>query len=121
MLATEVLFPDGAVPIDSYGAEGFRLRGQVVHGAIALFQTGVSNWAGLHDLSVFADRAGEFDVLLVGVGGELVAPDASFVAERARLEAAGIGVEIMTTPSACRTYNVLLAEGRRVAAALMPV
>jgi uncharacterized protein len=27
----------------------------------------------------------------------------------------------MTTPSACRTYNVLLGEGRRVAAALMPV
>jgi uncharacterized protein len=40
---------------------------------------------------------------------------------RARLEAAGSGVELMATPSACRTYNVLLAEGRRVAAALMPV
>ena len=35
---------------------------------------------------------------------------------RAALEAAGIGVEIMSTPSACRTYNVLLGEGRRVAA-----
>ena len=43
------------------------------------------------------------------------------LAERAALEAAGAGVEVMATPSACRTYNVLLAEGRRVAAALMPV
>jgi uncharacterized protein len=35
------------------------------------------------------------------------------------LSAAGIGVEAMDTPAACRTYNVLLAEGRRVAAALI--
>jgi uncharacterized protein len=40
---------------------------------------------------------------------------------RGRIEAAGAGVEVMTTPSACRTYNVLLGEGRRVAAALIPV
>ncbi|MEJ1356442.1 MAG: Mth938-like domain-containing protein [Candidatus Sedimenticola sp. (ex Thyasira tokunagai)] len=32
---------------------------------------------------------------------------------------AGIGVEIMTTPAACRTYNILLSEGRRAAAALL--
>ena len=48
-------------------------------------------------------------------------PPEGFAAERAALEAAGAGVELMSTPSACRTYNVLLAEGRRVAAALMPV
>ena len=39
----------------------------------------------------------------------------------ARSRRPGAGVEVMATPSACRTYNVLLAEGRRVAAALMPV
>jgi len=39
----------------------------------------------------------------------------------ARLEAAGVGVEVMSTPSACRTYNVLLGEGRRVALAVLPV
>ena len=38
---------------------------------------------------------------------------------RAALEEAGIGVEAMSTPSACRTYNVLLTEARRVAAALV--
>jgi uncharacterized protein len=48
-------------------------------------------------------------------------PPEGFAAARSRLEAAGPGVELMATPSACRTYNVLLAEGRRVAAALMPV
>ena len=38
-----------------------------------------------------------------------------------RLEDAGIGVETMNSPAACRTYNVLLSEGRRVAVALLPV
>jgi len=42
-------------------------------------------------------------------------------AMRAALEAAGLGVEIMSTPSACRTYNVLLAEDRRAAAVLVAV
>ena len=40
---------------------------------------------------------------------------------RKALEDAGIGVEVMKTDSACRTYNVLVSEGRRVAAALLPV
>jgi uncharacterized protein len=35
------------------------------------------------------------------------------------LAQAGIGVEVMDTPAACRTYNFLMAEGRKVAAALM--
>jgi uncharacterized protein len=37
----------------------------------------------------------------------------------APLSAARIGVEVMDTPAACRTYNILLAEGRKVAAALL--
>mgnify|MGYP006155089711 CR=1 FL=1 len=40
---------------------------------------------------------------------------------RAALEGAGIGVEVMSSPAACRTYNVLLGEGRLIAAALLPV
>ena len=40
---------------------------------------------------------------------------------RAALEEAGIGVEVMNSPAACRTYNVLLSEGRRIAVALLPV
>ena len=40
---------------------------------------------------------------------------------RATLEDAGLGVEVMNSPAACRTFNVLLSEGRRVAAALLPV
>ena len=51
------------------------------------------------------------------------APRAVFVppALRAALKAAGLALEVVDTGSACRIYNVLLAEGRRVAAALIPI
>jgi uncharacterized protein len=61
---------------------------------------------------------GKIDVLLVGTGAEIAHLPADF---RAALEAAGIGVETMNSPAAARTYNVLLGEGRRIAACLLPV
>jgi uncharacterized protein len=110
----------GRLPIDGYGAGGFRVAGAVHRGPLALLPEGVVRWAGLPDLAPFLERAAGFDVLLVGTGAEL-RPVPGLGAARAALEAVGPGVELMPTPSACRTYNVLLAEGRRVAAALMPV
>jgi uncharacterized protein len=58
------------------------------------------------------------ELLVVGCG-----PRAVFFAPalRAQLKAAGMGVEVVDTGSACRIYNVLLAEGRRAAAALVPL
>ena len=58
----------------------------------------------------------EFLVLGCGPRSLFIAPDI-----RAALKAAGLALEVLDTGSACRTYNVLLAEGRRVAAALVPV
>ena len=57
-------------------------------------------------------------MLFVGTGREISHIPADF---RAALEAEGLGVEVMSSPSACRTYNVLLSEERRVAAALLSV
>jgi uncharacterized protein len=122
MRAVEVDFAGrGALPIDGYGAGGFRLAGAVHRGPLALLPGGVAAWAGLPDLGPFLEHAGEFDLLIVGLGAAMGAPGEAFVAAHAELEAAGPGVEPMATPAACRCYNVLLAEGRRVAAALMPV
>ena len=58
------------------------------------------------------------ELLVLGCG-----PRALFVPpdKRAALKAAGLGLEVVDTGSACRIYNVLVAEGRRVAAALIPV
>jgi uncharacterized protein len=111
---------EGRLPIDGYAPGGFRVAGAVHRGPLALVPAGIVAWNGPPDFSPLLERAASFDVLLVGTGATLVPPD-GFAATRARLEQAGAGVEIMSTPSACRTYNVLLAEGRRVAAALVPV
>jgi uncharacterized protein len=58
------------------------------------------------------------EVLLLGTGQLLRFPPAAILAP---LTNAGIGIEVMDTGAACRTYNILMGEGRRVAAALMPI
>jgi uncharacterized protein len=55
------------------------------------------------------------DIIVLGTGTRLVFPP---LALQAALSAQGIGLEVMDTGAACRTYNVLLSEDRRVAAAL---
>lgn len=62
--------------------------------------------------------AGQIDVLFIGTGADIAHLPAAL---RQNLEEAGLGVEAMATPAAARTYNVLLSEGRRIAAALSPV
>jgi uncharacterized protein len=114
---TEVHF-EGAPPVDGYGPGFFRIAGAVRRGPQALLPSGVADWAGLPDIASFLAEAGRFDVLFLGMGAEIRPLDPGL---RAALEAARIGVEVMATPPACRTYNVLLSEGRRIAAGLMPV
>ncbi|MBT6864898.1 MAG: hypothetical protein HOA10_06005, partial [Planktomarina temperata] len=58
------------------------------------------------------------DVVFVGTGAQIAHIPPNFCAT---LEGAGIGVEIMNSPTACRTYNILLSEGRRIGLALIPV
>lgn len=56
------------------------------------------------------------DLVLLGTGERQQFPSPALYQN---LIATGIGVEVMSTPAACRTYNILLTEGRRVAAALL--
>jgi uncharacterized protein len=56
------------------------------------------------------------EIVLLGSGATFRFPDPAALAP---LFEAGIGVEVMDTKAACRTYNILLAEGRRVVAALV--
>lgn len=120
MRVSEISF-EGRIPVDSYGAGGFRVLGEVHLGPLGLVPAGLVAWRGLPGLEPFLERAGTFDVLLVGLGNGTVSLSEGFTAARHALEALGPGVEMMPTASACRTYNVLLGEGRRVAAALMPI
>jgi len=58
----------------------------------------------------------DVEILLLGTGPVLNFPDPALTAP---LLEAGIGVEVMNTAAACRTFNILLSEGRPVAAALL--
>lgn len=117
MRMTEVQFDDSK-PVDSYGPGFFRVGGKVLNGAVLLLPSGVSPWGGYEDAAALVAVAGEVDVLLLGTGAEIAHPPPAL---RRAVEAAGLGLEVMASPAACRTYNVLLAEGRRVGAAMLPV
>lgn len=66
------------------------------------------------DIEPLTEKAPE--IILLGTGRRLVFPAADI---RARVMALGIGIEVMDTPAACRTYNILVGESRRVVAALI--
>jgi uncharacterized protein len=115
MQFTEVEFQD-VQPIDGFGPGFFRIGGKVYEGSLLVQPNSVVSWGGYEDSAAL--MALEVDVLFFGTGAET-----AFIPRdlREALEKAGIGVEPMASPAACRTYNVLLAEGRRIAAALLPV
>jgi uncharacterized protein len=56
------------------------------------------------------------EILIIGTGARMRFPHPSLLAQ---IQAQGIGVEVMDTPAACRTYNILVSEQRRVTAALL--
>lgn len=121
----EAHFPDRA-PVDAYGNGGFRFAGMSHVGAIMCLPSGIYGWSAngateFGDLDLFARPIGEgeaLELLLLGTGADLVPLPA---ATRDHLSENGIRTEVMSTGAAIRTFNVLLAEGRRVGAALLPV
>ncbi len=107
-----------ALAVDGYGPGFFRLGGQAYEAPLLVCGGQVTHWGGYDDAESLLALAGKADVLLIGTGAQIAhLPDAF----RAELERAGLGVENMDSPAACRTYNVLLSEQRRVALALLPV
>lgn len=117
MRLNEVNYSD-AKPIDGYGPGFFRIGGKVIKGALIAHAKGVTAWGGFDDVQTLLDLGAEVDVIFIGTGAEISHLPTAF---RETLEAAEIGIEPMSSPAACRTYNVLLSEGRRIAAALIPV
>lgn len=117
--------PDDRQVIDSYGPGRFRVAHVDYDGPIIVFPDRVEGWdvASAADLTpeslapVF-EADGPVELLLIGTGvrTEFLSP-----AFRAAVKERGVVVDFMATAAACRTYNVLLAEARRVAAALIPV
>ena len=69
-------------------------------------------------LAVVTAAVPAVEILLIGSGAQMLPAPAAL---RAAIRDAGIALDVMDTGAACRTYNVLLAEARRVAAALIAV
>jgi uncharacterized protein len=120
---------DGFLPgrhaIDGYGQGGFRF-GEISHkGSIIVLPSGIHAFDASESFrhtealyaKVFAE-ASDIDILLIGAGMiPFPVPDTL----RWRFRDAGISADAMTTAAACSTFNVLFAEGRRVAALLVAV
>ncbi|MBX3530767.1 MAG: Mth938-like domain-containing protein [Rhizobiaceae bacterium] len=117
-------FP-GRAPIDSYGNGGFRFADMSHRGSILCLPSGIYGWEPADPASlaetdfarVIAEAAG-IRILLVGTGRDLKPLGAPL---RTALREARVGADPMSTGAAVRTYNVLLAEEREVAAALVAV
>ena len=115
----------GQAPIDAYGNGGFRFAEMSHRGSILCLPDGVFAWDVTSADELDLARLGRLlEVLeppyfvLLGTGAAQVFPELDV--RRAFIEAK-VGLEPMDTGAACRTYNVLLAEGRPVVAALIAV
>lgn len=115
----------GRAPIEAYGNGGFRFADMSHRGSLLCLPSGIHGWQPadpdaltLADFDkVLADADG-IEILLVGTGKDIRPLPAPL---RAALKKARIAVDPMSTGAAVRTYNVLLAEDRAVAAALVAV
>ncbi len=100
--------------IQSYkGEDGFKVSGDVYNHSILVTPTTVVMWTGVQDL---ISHKYDIDVLLMGTGVRLLIPNPEFK-KHIKTEF-NIVLETMDNGAAARTYNVLLAEGRKVAAIL---
>jgi uncharacterized protein len=113
------------MPVDGYGKGGFRFGGMSHRGSLLCLPSGLWAWpvtqtAEIDEAAltmVFAE-ASEINLFLLGSGSDRwTMPDAL----QGRFRALKINVEVARTGSAVSTYNILLGEGRRVAAGLIAV
>jgi len=116
---------EGQPPIDAYGNGGFRLERQRFEGSIIVTPKGLFPWsvtniaeASAVSLAPIVEAIGEFDFLIIGTGS---ATEPLPREARKWLESQAIFPDIMGTSAACRTYNLMLSENRRVAAAIVAV
>lgn len=117
------LLAKGSKSITGYGGGGFKINQEFVAGSLLVLPEEVHPWSVVQGdaltVELFSALEGKgIELLLVGTGGAIVplAPDVRTV-----LKAMGMSVDVMDTGAACRTYNVLLSEERKVAAAVIAV
>ncbi|NIX77253.1 Mth938-like domain-containing protein [Microvirga terricola] len=118
-------FLPGRYAIDAYGNGGFRFADMSHRGSILVLPSGIRAWpvVSMADVNegtlapIFAE-GDAIELLLLGTGREVAALPEPL---RARFREARVGLDVMQTGAAARTYNILLAENRKVGAALIAV
>ena len=111
--------------VRSYGHGGFDINGQRFEGSLFLLLNAVQRWTcdaskgiNYQSLNPITEASDAIDILLIGAGERTVLLDKKL---RSDLASVGLQTDVMTTGAACRTYNVLAHEDRRVAAALISI
>ena len=124
MFIVQSHFP-GRAAIDAYGNGGFRFAQMSHCGSILCLPSGIYGWNVENNGELITKNfrqllkeAADIEILLVGTGDELHVLDKNL---RNSLRAANISADPMNTGAAVRTFNILLAEGRAVAAGLLAV
>ncbi|MGQ0527607.1 MAG: Mth938-like domain-containing protein [Alphaproteobacteria bacterium] len=117
------LIPQGRQIIQSYKAGTFRISNETYDGPVIVFPERVARWdvSGMESL-----LASDFDILntekpdviLLGTGAKQIFLNTDM---KKALKEKGLFIETMDTGAACRTFNVLMAEGRHVRVALIPI
>ncbi|PLP61382.1 hypothetical protein CYK37_01000 [Mesorhizobium loti] len=124
IIIREAHFP-GRAAIEAYGNGGFRFADMSHRGSLLCLPSGIHGWQPANPAALTAAdfdkvlaEAANIEILLVGMGKDLRPLPAVL---KTALREAGISADPMSTGAAVRTYNVLLAEDRAVAAAFIAV
>jgi uncharacterized protein len=122
MELTPLLDPQRRV-IEGYGAGSFKVSGRSYEGSVIVMADRVLTWpvasleaVALESFAPMRSVAPDLELLLLGTGARFALAPPRL---RQALREVGIVLEAMATPAACRTYNILIAEDRKVAAALL--
>jgi len=116
------IIPKGKQVLSGYGAGAFKINNESISGSLLLLPDRAIAWDMQNfdpeHLQNLIPMLEEIDILLVGTGKDL-----TFIPPHIRMlfKEKNIAIDAMSTGAACRTYNVLLSEERRVAAALVAV
>lgn len=117
-------FP-GRAMLDAYGNGGFRFADMSHRGSILCLPSGIWGWAPTSAAEIDAaslkraiEESGEIEIFLIGTGEDHVPLGPKL---RQHLKDGGLRVDVMATGPAARTYNVLMSDQRKVAAALIAV
>lgn len=111
--------------VTAIGPEGFRVADRRVPGGLILHPDNAYDWSPPNIADIAIDNLGkaleiqpEPEFLLLGTGNKLVHPPSTF---RKALEMLNIGLEVMDSRAAARTWGLMRAEERWISAALFPL